>query len=167
MGGFPGDGALPSQVRARLQADATGVIAQFSGSYRFLSNFFPAEVVFDGEEYPSVEHAYQAAKTFDLALRQQIQWKLQPGAAKRLAYKIIVGDAFRPDWDDVRIDVMRGLLAQKFAPGAPLADRLRKTGDKVLIEGNTWNDRFWGVCKGEGQNWLGRLLMERREQLRT
>ena len=63
-------------------------------------------------------------------------------------------------------EVMRGLLARKFAPGTELAARLLATGDAQLVEGNTWGDRFWGVCRGQGRNQLGQLLMERRDQLR-
>jgi predicted NAD-dependent protein-ADP-ribosyltransferase YbiA (DUF1768 family) len=66
----------------------------------------------------------------------------------------------------VKVDVMRDLIAQKFAVGSELADRLLATGDQELVEGNTWGDTFWGVCDGVGENWLGRLLMERRAALR-
>ena len=48
-----------------------------------------------------------------------------------------------------------------------LADCLVDTGDQPLIEGNTWGDRFWGVCGGTGMNHLGRLLMEVREELQA
>jgi hypothetical protein len=61
---------------------------------------------------------------------------------------------------------MRELLARKFAPGSELAARLLTTGDAPLVEGTTWGGRFRGVCRGEGQNWLGRLLMEQRDRLR-
>ena len=84
----------------------------------------------------------------------------RPGDAKRLGRQV----ALRPGWDDLRVEVMRGLLARKFAPGTDLAPRLLATGDAQLVEGNTWGDRFWGVCRGQGRNQLGQLLMERRDQ---
>src|SRR6185369_8674281 len=40
-------------------------ILEFQGDNRFLSNFFPAEVIYEGITYPTAEHAYQAAKTLD------------------------------------------------------------------------------------------------------
>jgi predicted NAD-dependent protein-ADP-ribosyltransferase YbiA (DUF1768 family) len=70
----------------------------------------------------------------------------------------------RKDWEGVKIQVMRDVLRLKFAnPG--LRDRLLETGDRELIEGNTWGDTFWGVCRGSGKNWLGQLLMELRGEL--
>jgi predicted NAD-dependent protein-ADP-ribosyltransferase YbiA (DUF1768 family) len=36
---------------------------------------------------------------------------------------------------------------------------------KLGYEGNTWNDRFWGVCRGSGLNHLGRILMEVRAEV--
>jgi hypothetical protein len=38
----------------------------FHNEYRFLSNFYPAEVSFEGLVFPTVEHAYVAAKTTDI-----------------------------------------------------------------------------------------------------
>jgi predicted NAD-dependent protein-ADP-ribosyltransferase YbiA (DUF1768 family) len=72
-----------------------------------------------------------------------------------------------PDWAEIRDDIMRSLLAQKFRLGEPLGQRLMATGDAELIDGNTWGDRYWGVVDGVGQNRLGQLLMERRAELRA
>jgi len=47
-----------------------------------------------------------------------------------------------------------------------LKQMLLDTGDQELVEGNTWNDTFWGVCRGEGQNNLGKILMKVRMELR-
>lgn len=56
---------------------------------------------------------------------------------------------------------MRILVEDKFRHyGMRVA--LVGTGDAMLVEGNTWGDKFWGVCRGEGENQLGKLLMERR-----
>lgn len=131
------------------------VIDSFSGPHRFLSNFYPSPVVFDEFEYPSVEHAYQAAKTLARAERFYISRLKTPAEAKRAGQRLIL----REDWDDARVGVMLILLCEKFKPGTPLAEKLAQTGDAKLIEGNTWGDRFWGVCGGEGLNMLGILLM--------
>ena len=137
------------------------MIDSFRGEYRFLSNFYPAAVELYGETYPTVEHAYQAAKTNDPAARERIRWAQRPGDAKRLGQSVQI----RSDWESVKVDVMRGLLVKKFSDRR-LADMLLKTGDEELVEGNYWGDRFWGVCGGDGDNWLGRLLMEVRRELR-
>ena len=134
------------------------VIDKFTGEYAFLSNFWKTPIHFEGAVYPSVEHAYQAAKTENKAEREIIQSKATPGGAKKAGRKSTI----RPNWNDIKIDTMRGLLITKFAwPGEQ--DLLLKTGNAELIEGNWWGDVFWGVCEGTGENHLGKLLMEVRE----
>jgi predicted NAD-dependent protein-ADP-ribosyltransferase YbiA (DUF1768 family) len=70
----------------------------------------------------------------------------------------------RPDWREVREEVMEVGLRQKFRQNPELLQKLLDTGDAYLEEGNTWNDRYWGVCRGVGQNKLGHLLMKLREE---
>lgn len=142
-------------------------IERFHGRFFFLSNFFPVEVGLDAETYASVEHAYQAAKTLDPFSRARIR----QASTAALAKKMGSGLKLRKDWHDVRIDVMRALLVEKFAY-SDLARMLAETGDAPLIEGNHWGDAFWGVfypSAGEpfGENHLGRLLMEIREGTRS
>ena len=72
----------------------------------------------------------------------------------------------RPDWETEKISIMRALLRLKFADPA-LRAQLVATGVRPLVEGNRWGDRFWGVCGGNGQNMLGKLLMEIRAELRS
>jgi len=130
--------------------------------YMFLSNFHLAAVQLDGELYPTTEHAYQAAKSFDRRYRLLQQAAASPGEAKSRGQRV----RLRVDWEQVKVDVMRQLLQQKFKAGSVFAEKLLATGDAHLIEGNTWDDRFWGECPiGTGLNWLGRLLMEQRAAL--
>lgn len=148
-------------------AAPTSAISRFAGEWRFLSNFAPCPwIAVGGEIYPTVEHAYQASKTPKAHERRHIRGLRHPKHA-RVYGKYHLKD-IRPDWDRVRVDVMRGLLAQKFSPGRQpdyLAGLLR-TGDVALIEGNTHDDTFWGVCFGGGTNMLGQLLMALRTQRR-
>jgi len=144
-----------------------GDIYSFTDEHEFLSSFHcPCWVILDGEKYISLEHSYQAAKTLNLVLRRQFQHILSPGEAKRIGKRL----KLRKGWDHMRIDIMRQLLRQKFAPRTDLALRLLATRDAMLVEGNTWKDRFWGKIRRKGkwvgQNWLGRLLMEVRDELR-
>ena len=138
----------------------TQKIDSFNGKYRFLSNFYPVKVKLDGVTYDSVEHAYQAAKTIDKEERAKFIG-ITAGQSKRLGRQL----SLRRDWDSVKINIMRDLLIQKFEDEQLKIDLL-DTGDAELIEGNTWDDTFWGVCNGVGTNWLGRLLMEIRSNLR-
>jgi hypothetical protein len=139
----------------------TNVIGPFRGEWRWLSNFWPARVYLDGVEYPTVEHAYVAAKTLDLELRAAVLAFSSPGDAKRLGRKFTL----RPDWDSVKLDVMESLLRQKFADPM-LRRKLVWTYPNELVELNEWGDTFWGVCRGKGENHLGRILMKIRDEAR-
>ena len=129
-------------------------ISSFDGDYAFLSNFYPAKVFLDNVEYNTVEHAYQAAKTISLQDREIIRQAYSPSNAKKLGRQVTA----RTDWEEIKRSVMKGLVMQKFRH-PELREKLMATGDAELIEGNWWGDTYWGVCKGVGQNHLGRILM--------
>ena len=135
-------------------------ITLFRGDYAFLSNFQKCKVEFDGEIYPTVEHAFQAAKTFDKEERKKILAVASPVIAKRIGRRV----ALREDWEDVKCDIMLELLKSKFS-NDELKEKLLATGDAELIEGNNHGDRFWGQVNGEGMNMLGKLLMDVRKSL--
>lgn len=140
----------------------TQPIAEFQGEHRWLSNFEGGPVTLDGIQYPTVEHAYQAAKSLDPKEREIVKGASTPGAAKQAGKKVTI----RPDWDQVKISVMEDLLRQKFAEPT-LKAKLIATGNVDLIEGNNWGDTFWGVSKGKGENNLGKLLMKIRSELQN
>jgi N-glycosidase YbiA len=133
----------------------------------FLSNYFPAEIEVDGEVFPTAEHAFQAAKTQGPMEALAISRARTPGEAKRLGRKVTM----RYNWEDIKIDVMTGILRLKFAPRSQLATRLQQTGTEEIIEGNNWHDQFWGSCSCEhhvetpGQNHLGKILVRVRNDL--
>ena len=140
-------------------------ITAFQGPYRFLSNFFaePFSVPVRGEPVivPTAEHAYQALKTHNPKDVVRILAAATPGYAKRAGQRVDLIE----DWEMVRIGIMDHVLKHKFVRGSGLAERLIATGDARLVEGNNWGDTFWGVSRGEGENWLGKLLMLRRSHL--
>jgi len=136
-------------------------INSFSGQYSFLSNFYPVKVQYGAYVYPSVEHAFQAAKTLDLAARERIRNAPTAARAKAIGRRV----ELRPEWDRIRVGVMLYLLHDKFSH-PELGQKLLDTGDAELVEGNTWNDTHWGVCRGVGLNMLGKLLMQVREEIR-
>jgi ribA/ribD-fused uncharacterized protein len=137
------------------------VIDHFRQEFGFLSNFYAAPIYVDGVRYPSVEHAYHAHKTFDETSRKLIREAKTPVIAKKLGYAV----KLREDWLDVRVSLMKIFVKKKFE-NPFLKELLLATEDAILIEGNTWGDKFWGVCRGVGENHLGRILMEVREELK-
>ena len=138
-------------------------IDRFTGEYRWLSNFWPTIVWYNGEMYGSVEHAYQAAKTLDTADRAWIRSLSSPWAAKRAGRSVVL----RKDWETYRLAIMYELVRHKFEDDDGLRAKLLATGDAELVEGNHWGDTFWGVCGGKGRNELGKILMRVRGELRT
>lgn len=145
----------------------TKPIDHFIGKYHFLSNFYRVNIEYEGHDYPTVEHAYQAAKTNDPHKRARIRAAATPGLAKAMGRRVKLIEG----WDDKRVDVMRQLLRDKFAY-PDLMEKLLETGDAELVEGNDWGDTWWGVYyppKGDpiGENMLGKLLMQIRSELRS
>jgi N-glycosidase YbiA len=137
------------------------MIAGFFKQYRFLSNFVPAQVEFEGKAYPSVEHAYQAAKTLDLVAREAFSdQRLEARDAKRLGKKLTV----RSNWEKAKPFVMLDLVRQKFKT-LEYKEWLIATSPHELVEENWWGDRYWGVCGGTGENRLGKILMQVRAEL--
>lgn len=142
------------------------MIGPFSGQYRFLSNFWP-EPARGGF---TNEHFFQAEKSLDPEERAFVMRANGPGEAKRRGRMITL----REDWDAVKESVMLSGLRNKFYLDEDLRRRLIATGDStMLIEINTWNDRYWGaewftLPSGEqaldGKNRLGQLLMLVREE---
>lgn len=128
--------------------------------YQFLSNFFPAPVVYRNVLYSTVEHAYQASKTVYLNERELIR-KCSTASSAKMAGKSVT---LRANWELIKLEVMLHLLRQKFAIPV-LRDRLINTGEQEIIEGNWWGDTYWGVCRGNGQNNLGKLLMKVRAEV--
>ena len=133
------------------------MINKFEGEYRFLSNFHVADVEFEGEIYPSSEHAFQAAKTLDKKKREKIRKAEHPSEAKRLGKPKNL--ELREDWEEVKTAIMFKIVHNKFQRHPELAQKLMDTHPAELIEGNWWHDTCWGVCNGVGENRLGHILM--------
>ena len=139
------------------------MINSFSGEYEFLSNFYPSKIQPDGPmSYPTVEHYFQGCKAEAIDDFYPIFAAKTPGEAKRLGKRV----RLRKDWEMVKDDVMLNGLRAKFAI-PELREKLLATGDEELVEGNTWGDTYWGVCNGVGQNKLGKLLMQVREEIKN
>jgi len=147
------------------------MISSFRGEYAFLSNFYqaPIEIPWYGDTLalPDVEHGFQAWKA---ARQDEAVWVVAaPTAAeaKKRGRQI----APRPNWNEIRREVMLSLLLHKFRQNPELCQRLGGTGDEKLVEGNTWGDMYWGCVQvpasnavgaplvWSGENYLGKCLM--------
>lgn len=135
------------------------MIKEFRGETRWLSNFAASLVILDGISYPTVENAYQAAKTLNKIERIPFE-TCSPTEAKRLGYRL----SLRKDWEEAKLQIMYILNYQKYLL-PKYRDLLISTYNQNLVEGNTWGDTFWGICNGIGENHLGRILMKIREKL--
>lgn len=127
-------------------------ILEFKNEYFFLSNFYETPILCFGHYFANSEAAFQAMKCPE---RAKEFCGLNPSEAKKLGRHV----KLRDDWETVKNAVMYEVCKQKFLQHPNLAKKLLATGDAKLVEGNDWGDRVWGVCNGEGENRLGRILM--------
>lgn len=133
-------------------------INRFDGKYFFLSNFYGSTIVYNGVKYLNNEAAFQAQKC---PSRVEEFSNLPPNYAKALGRKV----SLRNDWENVKDRIMYEIVFEKFIQNESLKNKLLQTGDAKLIEGNTWNDKYWGVCNGYGKNKLGNILEKVRTKL--
>lgn len=148
------------------------MIDSFRGKYYFLSNFYNARVTYKGFTFQNNESAFQSAKLIDFSKVGETKlWydgkeysflDAPPNVAKMIGRRV----PLRPDWEEVKYDVMYEIVKAKFIQNPDLKEKLLSTGDEYLVEGNHWGDRTWGQVNGVGKNWLGKILMKVREELR-
>lgn len=137
-------------------SESTPVISGFFEEYRWLSNFWVEK---DGK---SAEHRFQAAKAENADDYWYVMRAESPRKAKHRGRRVTL----RKDWEQEKVGVMLAVVRWKFRDDE-LAEKLRGTGNALLIEANGWGDVFWGVDEvtGEGENWLGRILMKVRTEI--
>jgi ribA/ribD-fused uncharacterized protein len=148
------------------------MIDSFNGRWRFLSNFYPAKIEYQGITYPTVEHYYVAMKIKTdqqldgknitlIDCREMISRIKDPAKVKQLG-KVL---KLRKDWDKIKLDTMLWGVREKFKD-KDLRQLLIDTSEHEIVEGNNWGDKFWGVCGGVGENHLGKILMKVRKEIR-
>lgn len=116
-------------------------ITAFTGEYYFLSNYCACPITIDGLTYRSAEAAFQAAKC-NVPIDRAAFCTVPPNVAKAIGRKIKLRDG----WEKERDGIMADVIHAKFSQNPGFAQALIDTGDAELIEGNTWNDNYWGVC---------------------
>jgi len=150
--------------------------------WKEFSNFFPSPITYDGRQYPTVEHLFQAMKFMDTANGRQyaeaIRRVATPADAKALGRQrsstarlrniidMYPGVRLRPDWEEQKDRIMMDCLRLKFQIPT-LRVVLLSTGDATLVE-HTAKDSYWADGgNGRGLNRLGQLLMQLRGEIRA
>ena len=136
------------------------MINNFRNKYYFLSNFYNAFVSYKGIVYSNNEAAFQAQKTLNPKLKEKFK-SLPPNEAKRIGRQVTL----RPDWEEIKDQIMYEICFAKFTQNEDLKEKLLETKDEHLEEGNTWGDTYWGTVNGKGKNKLGEILMRIRKEL--
>lgn len=135
------------------------MIKGFRGKYSFLSNFYETPVTYEGITYRNSEAAFQAAKT----LKNKEKFKDMTGVEAKKAGRVVI---MRNDWDEIKLEKMYEICLAKFSQNPELKEKLLETKDEYIQEENTWGDMYWGTVKDVGQNNLGKILMQVREELK-
>lgn len=127
---------------------------------------YNCDIEFMNHKFKSVENAYMFAKNPNNEEWLNKCLSMSPGDVKK-ASKLI---SIREDWDSVKLSIMYELLKQKFTQ-EPFRTNLIETRNENIVEGNRWNDTFWGVdiknTPNVGENWLGRLIMDIRTKIKN
>lgn len=136
--------------------------------YGVFSNLFRRAIRFEGVEYPTAEHAYQAGKARKDAVRDWILSAPSPSLVAMAAHGLYTWD-IAPNWSKTKFARMKGVLMAKYTQHEDLKQLLLSTGNARLVESATVDNavnRLWGEVNGLGKNMLGMLLMEVREEIR-
>lgn len=159
------------------------MIYHFRGEYGWLSNMYNTEVLYQDLKFPASENAFMWEKCRNCKVEikdtdkdkglfevgELIPWTqycllMPPNIVKIKSREV----ELRPDWNEIKLQIMYDVLVIKFS-NPVLRQKLLDTGTENIVEGNYWNDKFWGVdmkaTPNEGENWLGRIIMDIRNKI--
>nr|WP_256821808.1 NADAR domain-containing protein [Enterococcus mundtii] len=155
---------------SKTNHSSKGTIDSFRGDFFYLSNFSNYPITYEGITYKNNEAAFQAAKlatntTIDskTKLTRQNFSDMTGRQAKEAGKRV----SLRSDWENIKLQVMKDICKAKFTQNKSLKEKLIQTGNAPIIENNSWGDTFWGVSNKDGENHLGKILMEIRSELDT
>lgn len=144
------------------------IINDFDGEeFEYLSNFYPSKFTLFDMTFENVEQYFQYMKAMffnDVETANKILQTSSPSIAKSLGREVENFDEY--EWERTNVQIMYDGVLAKFLQNKDLADKLLQTDSSLLVEGNQWQDDYWGVVNGEGQNNLGIILMQVRNILR-
>lgn len=142
------------------------------GEWGCFSNFSRHPVFINNVKWPTSEHFYQAQKfpedaifpDENITIREKIRKLKTPKEAAQLGRDSSL--SIRPDWDDVKYEVMKTIVREKFTQYTSLKETLLSADGEIVEDSPT--DYIWGCGKnGSGKNWLGKILMEVRDELKA
>jgi ribA/ribD-fused uncharacterized protein len=146
------------------EQDTEAQVFFYERNFYVLSNFSAFNVKWKDIYFDTSEAAYQWEKFPE---RPDIQGLIAYARSAHQAHAIaqVNKDKCRPDWDDVKVNIMRDILRAKVEQHEYIRKKLLASGDRELIE-DSWRDDFWGWGENKnGKNMLGKLWMEIRDEL--
>lgn len=131
----------------------------FRNEYDFLSNFYNCKITYEGITYKNAEAAFQAQK--ENRKTDRIVYSFVDGrTAKKWGRKA----KLREDWNKVKDNIMYEIVKNKFLQNEELKIKLKNIKEEI-VEENYWNDKYWGVCNGIGENKLGKILEKVKKEI--
>ncbi len=135
-----------------------------SSEYGCFSNFSRHGFILDDLYWITSEHYFQAQKFLLTNHLEEIRNCNTPREAAKMGRER--SRPLRPDWEQVKDDIMRSCVHCKFATHTDIREILIATGEQLIVE-NAPKDDYWGCgADGSGKNMLGKILMEVRDKLR-
>lgn len=136
----------------------------YTGKWYCFDNFSAFAVYWRGRKWPTVEHAYQAAKFDDALIVEKIWQATSAHETKRIANDPQNLGFIRPNWNEVKHGIMKEILLAKFEQHEYVQKKLKESRGMILVE-DSHRDSHWGRGpRWDGENWLGKIWMEIREE---
>lgn len=137
----------------------------YEQEFYVFSNFSAFTLFWAGKKFDTSEIAYQYEKfRGNTVIQDIVMSQLSTHAAYTAAQNF--KDHIREDWDEVKVPIMRDILRAKVEQHGYVEQKLLETGNREIIE-DSWRDDFWGWGENkDGQNMLGKLWMEIRDDIR-
>ena len=141
-----------------------GQIYFYPPEYYVFDNFSSFQIEYKGKKYPTSEHAYQSMKFINSD--PELAEKIRNAKSAHEAFKMAEAnkDKRQEDWDDIKLDVMKEILLCKLEQHEYVQKKLLQSGNREIVE-DSWRDPYWGWGENrDGENHLGKLWMEIREE---
>ena len=150
--------------RFTFVGEAEEAIYFYEHDYYIFSNFSAFMLEWKGRDWMTSEHAYHSEKFTDEKIKDGIHATRSAHDALNLSHEH--KESYRPDWEEVKLAVMKEILYAKAKQHPYVMKKLLDSGDRLLVE-NSWRDDFWGWGPNkDGKNHLGKLWMEVRNEVR-
>lgn len=153
----------------KKQLDQSNVVLFYESNHYYLSNFSAFVVEWRDYAWPTSEHAYHGAKfngdeaySSAIGIREKILKARSAHEAMKIAQSCTV--SMTDGWKARKLSVMKEILRHKLEQHRYIQRKLKQTLGMTLIE-DSWRDSYWGRGKDwDGENHLGKLWMEVRDE---